>query len=58
MPNPKRKHSRARQAKRRTHDVLTVPTFAKCPRCNQPRLPHRICGNCGYYDGRLVVKYS
>lgn len=26
-----------------------LPGFSMCPRCGQPKLPHRICHNCGYY---------
>ncbi|MFN7181422.1 MAG: 50S ribosomal protein L32 [Planctomycetota bacterium] len=26
-----------------------LPGFSKCLRCGQPKLPHRICHNCGYY---------
>jgi large subunit ribosomal protein L32 len=26
-----------------------------CSHCSSPRLPHRICPNCGYYDGHEVV---
>ncbi|MDQ7781111.1 MAG: 50S ribosomal protein L32 [Planctomycetota bacterium] len=74
MPNPKRRLSKSKRHKRRTHDhakVLysaltgwassekrakddptadpTLPGLARCPRCNQLKLPHRVCGNCGHY---------
>ena len=26
-----------------------------CPQCHEPKLPHRVCPNCGYYDGKDVV---
>jgi large subunit ribosomal protein L32 len=26
-----------------------------CPQCKQPVLPHRLCAECGYYQGREVV---
>ncbi len=26
-----------------------------CPNCDQPRLPHRVCPNCGFYKGRTAV---
>lgn len=35
---------------RRAHDKLVPPNFSRCPRCELPKLPHRICGNCGYYQ--------
>lgn len=56
MPNPKRRHSKARRDKRRTHHVLSVPSLSKCPKCNYPKLPHRVCGQCGWYQGETVVK--
>jgi large subunit ribosomal protein L32 len=55
MPLPKRRHSKTRGAKRRTHWKLAVPNIVECPQCHQPKLPHRICPNCGYYKGRQVI---
>jgi large subunit ribosomal protein L32 len=56
MPNPKRRHSKARTGKRRAHDALRAPQAAKCENCQEPRMPHRVCPKCGYYNGREVVK--
>ena len=33
MAHPKRKQSKTRTAKRRTHDKAVVPTLALCPNC-------------------------
>jgi large subunit ribosomal protein L32 len=52
---PKRKHSKARTAERRSHLHLTTPNLTVCPQCNTPRLPHRACPHCGYYKGMQVV---
>jgi large subunit ribosomal protein L32 len=52
MPLPKRRHSSARQAKRRTHYKLEAPAVGSCPRCRAARLSHHICAECGYYNGR------
>ena len=27
-----------------------------CPQCGEVKLPHRVCGNCGYYNGREVLE--
>ncbi len=54
MPNPKRRHSKARTAKRRTHDALKQIGRSQCPQCQEPKLPHQVCGNCGFYAGRQV----
>ncbi len=57
MPTvPKRRTSRARKNKRRSHDALALPARAACPQCREPRQPHRICGNCGHYAGRTVLE--
>ena len=54
MPNPKRRHSKSRTAKRRTHDALTPTQTSDCPNCREPKPPHRACPHCGYYRGRQV----
>lgn len=54
MPNPKRRHSKTRTAKRRTHDALTVTGSGLCPQCREPKLPHVVCKTCGFYRGRQV----
>ncbi|MGQ9678419.1 MAG: 50S ribosomal protein L32 [bacterium] len=55
MPLPKRRHSRQRGRKRRTHWKLTPPTLVDCPHCHEPKIPHRVCPHCGYYGGKPVV---
>ena len=37
MPNPKRRHSKTRTAKRRTHDALKPVPVGVCPQCQEPR---------------------
>ena len=57
MPNPKHKHSKSRRDKRRTSKVRIRPqSLSVCPQCHQPKLPHRVCGNCGYYAGRQAIE--
>ncbi|MBI4833248.1 MAG: 50S ribosomal protein L32 [Planctomycetes bacterium] len=56
MPNPKRKLSKSWQMMRRSHLALKESNLSVCPRCHQPKLPHRVCGNCGYYKGKEVIK--
>lgn len=56
MAVPKRKTSKSRRDKRRANWKATEPTLSLCPQCHQPKLPHRVCLACGYYDGRQVVK--
>jgi large subunit ribosomal protein L32 len=54
MPNPKRRHSKTRTAKRRTHDALPSVATGHCPQCHELKPPHRVCPNCGFYRGRQV----
>jgi len=56
MAVPKKKQSKARSAKREANWKSAAPTYAECPQCHQPTLPHRVCGNCGYYAGRQAVE--
>ncbi len=53
---PKRHHSKARKRKRRSHHALVPRATTFCPHCNQVTLPHRVCGNCGWYRDRQVVE--
>ena len=55
MPNPKRRHSHARGALRRTHYKVELTAITTCPSCHQPRLPHTACPSCGVYDNRRVA---
>ena len=55
MPNPKRRHSKARRDKRRAHDALTPPARSECPNCHEPKQPHRVCSRCGYYKGKQAI---
>ncbi len=57
MAVPKRKVSKARRDKRRSNVwKLKAPALVKCPQCGELTLPHRVCKNCGYYNGRAVIK--
>ena len=56
MAHPKRRHSKARRDKRRTHDRLNKPELGLCPHCKRPKLTHRVCPYCGYYKGRQVIE--
>jgi large subunit ribosomal protein L32 len=56
MANPKRRHSKARRDKRRSHDRLSMPALSKCPNCHEDKVPHRVCPHCGYYKGREIIE--
>lgn len=54
MAVPKRKTSKSRRDKRRSHHALKAPNLSLCPNCREPRPPHRVCPHCGFYRGRNV----
>ncbi len=54
MAVPKQKSSKARGRKRRTHYKTCAPTVGVCPECQEPKLPHAACPECGAYNGRSV----
>jgi len=57
MPQePKKRHSRARQGKRRAAIKLTLAKTVLCPNCQAPILAHKICRACGYYKGKMIIK--
>jgi large subunit ribosomal protein L32 len=55
MAVPKQKQSHSRTNKRRSQHKAQAPTVNSCPQCHSPRLPHRVCPECGFYGGRRVV---
>ena len=55
MALPKRRHSKQRTRKRRSHNALGRPGQTLCSHCNAVKQPHRVCPNCGHYRGREVV---
>jgi large subunit ribosomal protein L32 len=56
MAVPKRKKSKGRSAQREANWKAQASTYSDCPQCRQPKLPHRVCGNCGFYAGRQAVE--
>ena len=56
MAVPKRKTSKARRDKRRSNVwKLQTPALCVCPNCGEFKAPHKVCGNCGMYNGRQVI---
>ena len=56
MPLPKRRHSKTRGRKRRTHWKLPIPNLVPCPQCKELKLIHHVCKVCGFYDGKQVIE--
>lgn len=56
MAHPKHKISKTRRNKRRANWNLAAPAMSTCSNCHNPKLPHRVCPHCGYYNGRRVIE--
>jgi large subunit ribosomal protein L32 len=57
MPVPKKKMSKSKTRMRRASAWrLEAPAKSTCPRCGSVKLPHRVCGVCGWYAGRQAVE--
>ena len=52
---PKQKQSHSRTHKRRSQHKISPRPWHACPHCNEAKLPHRVCPNCGWYNGREAV---
>jgi large subunit ribosomal protein L32 len=58
MALPKKRTSKARRDKRRSHDHLTSVNVSLCPQCHEPKLPHRVCPHCGTYKGKEIIEIA
>ncbi len=58
MPLPKKKTSKSRQGRRRTHVSMRTPSLIVCPQCRSPRPSHQACPVCGTYRGREVLNVT
>ncbi|MFV0530697.1 MAG: 50S ribosomal protein L32 [Flavobacteriales bacterium] len=58
MAHPKRKTSKTRRDKRRTHYKAEKPTLSTCPETGEIHLRHRAYWNEGklYYRGKVVME--
>jgi large subunit ribosomal protein L32 len=56
MAVPKRKMSKSKRDKRRTHKKLSGPNLSTCPQCGEAVPPHHACPSCGTYRGRQVIE--
>jgi large subunit ribosomal protein L32 len=56
MAVPKRKTSKQRKHKRRTHFKAKQPTIGKCQNCGTSVRYHRVCPECGHYRGKMAIE--
>jgi large subunit ribosomal protein L32 len=55
MAVPKRKTSKSKARKRRTHYKTDAPNVSVCPECGEAKMMHQACPDCGSYKGRSVL---
>ncbi len=55
MAVPKKRHTKSRRNKRRSHQALKKTNLVPCSKCKEMILPHRYCPFCGTYAGKEVV---
>ncbi len=55
MAHPKRKISKQRRNKRRTHYKGTFKQLSVCSNCGATVEYHRVCAECGHYRGKQAV---
>lgn len=58
MAHPKRRHSKTRRDKRRTHYKAEAKSLAVCPTTGEHHPPHRAYWQEGklYYRGKVVME--
>ncbi|MFY9356794.1 MAG: 50S ribosomal protein L32, partial [Defluviitoga tunisiensis] len=50
---PSRSRTHSRKAKLYASYKINV---VKCQKCGEPKLPHRVCLNCGYYGDKQILE--
>lgn len=53
---PVKKTSKSKTRSRRSHHRLTAVNYSVCRKCDQAKLPHAACSNCGYVNPRITLK--
>ena len=58
MAEPKKRLTSTRSGNRRSHLALKKIKLAKCPKCDDPIMPHTVCKTCGYYNGEKIIEVN
>ena len=57
MAVPKKKTSKMKSRSRRAANwKLEAPARSICPRCSAAKVPHVVCGTCGWYHDRQAIE--
>ncbi|OGD88684.1 50S ribosomal protein L32 [Candidatus Curtissbacteria bacterium RIFCSPLOWO2_02_41_11] len=57
-PLPKKKHAKARTKTRKAAINLSLPHLVTCSKCQNLKLPHRVCPTCGFYKEGVALKMA
>jgi len=52
---PVKKTSKSRTRTRRSHHAVKPVNYSICKNCKNAKLPHAVCGNCGYVNPTLKL---
>lgn len=55
MAEPKKRMTSTRSGNRQSHDHLKKINLSICSQCKEPKIPHRVCKFCGYYNNKEVI---
>jgi len=55
MAEPKKRLTRTRSGNRQSHDALKATSLSICSNCKQEMIPHTVCKNCGFYNGKKIL---
>jgi len=58
MAVPKKRLTRTRRNNRRSHHALKKINLILCPKCNESKLAHTICPNCGTYNNEQIIEFG
>lgn len=49
------RHNRSKRGSTRSHHALTAAGLSTCSDCGVKKLNHKVCANCGKYNGKVVI---
>lgn len=49
------RRSKSNIRNRRAQQKLEAPKISACPQCHSFKEPHKMCPECGYYNGKEIV---
>ncbi len=55
MGVPRAHSTRAQKGRRRSHLALDKLGLVSCSHCHKPKMPHRVCKSCGFYNNKEVI---